>query len=138
MPLPTIDPALPLDDVRARFRALGLLERATGTSFCYALPGGDERMLLILQSVGRGAQIYLYPEAFGRPAGAAQWFYALLEAKGFGMGSKLGPSISLAVDQPEQMEIFWAAFARLLDEAQPDDVAATSRSPARADRTPPR
>lgn len=86
-------------------------------SFFYSLPNRDSRLLLILQSVGRGAQIYLYPEAFARPAGSSQWFYALLEEAGFGMGSKLGPSISLAIDQPSQMELFWAAFTQLLSGA---------------------
>lgn len=109
-----MDVAASLDAVRAHFRALGLGERPAGTSFFYLLPDGSERLLLILQSVGRGAQIYLYPEAFRRPPGAAQWFYAALEAEGFGMGSKLGPSISLDVTDDQRMAIFWSAFERLL------------------------
>lgn len=114
MALTIIDPAFPLDDARARFRAFGLAERAAGSSFFYALPERGGRFLLILHSVGRGAQIYLYPEAFGRSPGAAQWFYATLEAEGFGMGSKLGPSISLPVEDEDGMAVFWHAFDTLM------------------------
>ena len=115
MPLPTTDPALPLDTIRATFRAHGLAERRSGGSYVYTLADDPRaRMLLILQSVGRGAQLYLFPEALRRAGGAAQPFYAALEAAGFGMGSKLGPSISLDVADAAQMTIFWAAFGRLL------------------------
>ena len=114
MTLMTADQAASLDDVRARFRAYGLVEIAAGTSYFYSLPGSAGRLLLILQSVGRGAQIYLYPEAFARPAGAAQWFYATLEAEGFAIGSKLGPSIGLDVTDGERMDAFWVAFTSLL------------------------
>ncbi len=114
MTLTTTDPAVVLDDLRVRFRSFGLEERAAGTSFFYALAGMDGRMLLVLQPFGHGAQIYLYPEALERPAGAAHWFYAALEAEGFGMGSKLGPSISLDLTNPDRMRTFWSAFGDLL------------------------
>ena len=87
-------PTVPLDRVRARFRGFGLTEREAGTSWFYAI-AGVTRPLLVLQAMGRGAQIYLYPHALGREPGAAQWFYAALDEAGFGLGSKLGPSISL-------------------------------------------
>jgi len=116
MALAIMEPSIPLlGPVRERFRSLGLREQAAGTSFFYVLPAGDGRPLLILQPFGYGAQIYLYPEALDRPAGAAQWFYALLEADGFGMGSKAGPSISLALERPDSMATFWRAFERLLE-----------------------
>ena len=108
------DPAPSLDAIRARFRGLGLVETATGTSWFYAAPDTPHRLLLVLQAVGRGMQIYLYPRALGRAPGAAQWFYATLEEAGFGMGSKLGPSISLPVDDGERMALFWDRFALLL------------------------
>jgi hypothetical protein len=73
-------------------------------------------MLLVLQPFGYGAQIYLYPEALRRADGAAQWFYALLEREGFGMGSKAGPSISLPLGDTARMAMFWAAFERLICE----------------------
>jgi hypothetical protein len=104
MPLPTLDPAPSLDATRARFRALGLKERAAGTSFFYLLPDADARILLVLQPFGSGAQICLYPEGLRRTAGAVQWFYARIEDEGFGMGSKLDPSISLPVDRPVLMD----------------------------------
>jgi hypothetical protein len=113
MPLPTVDPAPSLDAMRARFRAFGLKERVAGTSFFYLMPDADARILLVLQPFGAGAQIYLYPEALRRPAGAVQWFYARLEGEGFGMGSKLGPSISLPVDRPALMDVFWTGFEQL-------------------------
>jgi hypothetical protein len=113
MPLPTVDPAPSLDAIRARFRAFGLQERTAGTSFFYLMPDADARILLILQPFGAGAQIYLYPEALARSAGATQWFYAWLENEGFGMGSKLGPSISLPVDRPTLMEVSWTGFDQL-------------------------
>jgi hypothetical protein len=114
MALQVRDPGVPLDDLRLRFRAFGLTEQSAGTSYFYRLPDDAGRMLLILQAAGRGAQIYLYPEALGRPPGAVQWFYALLERQGFGMGSKAGPSITLALNQPSLMDTFWQAFGRLL------------------------
>lgn len=115
MPLPTTDPALPLDDTRARFRAYGLVESYRGTTHIYSVSGaGTTRMLLALQSVGRGAQIYLFPEALNRMPGAAQPFYTTLEAAGFGMGSKLGPSINLALEDEARTHIFWLAFDRLM------------------------
>jgi hypothetical protein len=114
MTLAVTDPAVPLDGIRDRFRALGLLERSAGTSFFYSPVGGGGRMLLVLQPFGYGAQIYLYPEALGRADGAAQWFYALLEGEGFGMGSKAGPSISLPLGDAARMATFWTAFERLL------------------------
>ncbi len=118
MTLATTDPAVPLDDVRARFRACGLAERPSGAGFVYTRGGGAEaRMLLILQAVGRGAQIYLFPEALGRGPGAAQPFYVALEAAGFGIGSKAGPSIGLSVEDDERMTVFWTAFQQLLSAA---------------------
>ena len=112
MSLAVTDLARPLDDVRARFRDLGLEERPAGTSWFYAL--ADGRLLLILSPMGRGAQVYLYPQALGRPPGSAQWLYAALEAADFGMGSKLGPSIGLPLEDEARMALFWSGFARLL------------------------
>jgi len=114
MALTIRDPAVPLDGVRARFRAFGLAERPSGLSWFYALASETGRLLLILTPVGNGAQIYLYPQALGRAPGAAQWFYALLDDAGFGMGSKLGPSISLPLEDAEGMALFWDGFGRLL------------------------
>ena len=114
MTLTIRDPAVPLDGVRARFRGFGLGERPSGLSWFYALAGGTERLLLILTAVGNGAQIYLYPQALRRAPGAAQWFYALLDEAGFGMGSKLGPSISLPLEDGARMALFWDGFGRLL------------------------
>jgi len=122
MPLTRTDPSPSLDDSRARFRDLGLVEEATGTSWFYARGDARQRPLLVLQAVGSGAQIYLYPHALKRAPGAAEWFYAALEEAGFGMGSKLGPSISLPLDDAERMALFWDHFARLL----------TGRPPAEA------
>jgi hypothetical protein len=82
------------------------------------MPDAGARILLVLQPFGAGAQIYLYPEALRRRAGAVQWFYARLEAEGFGMGSKLGPSISLPVDQPARMDVFWAGFEQMFTDAE--------------------
>lgn len=108
-------PVLPLEETRARFRASGLTESCHGTTYAYALTRtGRERMLLVLQSVGYGAQIYLFPEALARPRGAAQPFYAALEAAGFGIGSKLGPSIGFNVRDDAMMATFWQAFEQLL------------------------
>lgn len=118
MPLPTVDPAPSLDAMRARFRAFGLRERSAGTSFFYLMPDAGARILLVLQPFGAGAQIYLYPEALRRRAGAVQWFYDWLETEGFGMGSKLGPSISLPVDQPARMDVFWAGFEQMFTDAE--------------------
>ena len=123
MPFDLTDPAPPLDAVRARFLDLGLVEKAAGTSWFYA-PGDDpSRLLLVLQVVGRGAQVYLYPQALGRAPGAAQWFYAALETAGFGMGSKLGPSISLPLEDAGRMALFWDGFARLLAGESPAGAA---------------
>jgi hypothetical protein len=118
MSLPTVDPAPSLGAIRTRFRTFGLVERPLGTSLFYLMPNDAARMLLVLQPIGTGAQIYLYPEALGRVAGAAQWFYARLEREGFGMGSKLGPSISLPLDQPASMDVFWRGFEQLLNHAE--------------------
>ena len=114
MTLTIRDPAVPLDGVRARFRGFGLGERPSGLSWFYALAGGTERLLLILTAVGNGAQIYLYPQALRRAPGAAQWFYALLDEADFGLGSKLGPSISLPLEDEARMALFWDGFGRLL------------------------
>jgi hypothetical protein len=114
MTLAVAEPVVPIEPVRARFRALGLAELPAGASWFYALPEPPGRLLLVLQAMGRGAQIHLYPHALGRAPGAAQWFYARLEADGFGMGSKAGPSISLALDDEGRMATFWDAFARLI------------------------
>jgi hypothetical protein len=113
------DPAVPLDGIRARFRAFGLAERPSGLSWFYAPARGEGRLLLILTAVGNGAQIYLYPQALGRAPGAAQWFYALLEEADFGLGSKLGPSISLPLEDEARMALFWDGFGRLLAEEPP-------------------
>jgi hypothetical protein len=118
------DPPVPLDDVRGRFRGLGLTEQEAGTSWFYALAGAG-RPLLVLQAVGRGAQIYLYPHALGREPGAAQWFYAALDEAGFGLGSKLGPSISLPLEDAERMTFFWDGFARLLAGERPAESRST-------------
>lgn len=108
-------PDVPLEETRARFRANGLAETYRGATYVYSLArDGREQMLLVLQAVGYGAQIYLFPEALALPRGAAQPFYAALEAAGFGMGSKLGPSISFNVRDPAMMATFWQAFERLL------------------------
>ena len=123
MPLTRTDPAPSLDDIRARFRELGLVEEVAGTSWFYAPGDAPQRPVLVLQVVGRGAQIYLYPHALGRAPGAAQWFYAALEAAGFGMGSKLGPSISLPLEDAERMALFWGHFARLLTGRPPAEAA---------------
>lgn len=113
MTLTVIEPRVPLAPLRTRLRELGLTERQAGTSYFYAAGDGG-RMLLVLQPFGYGAQVYLYPEALGRVEGAAQWFYALLEAEGFGMGSKAGPSISLPLADAARMATFWTAFERLV------------------------
>ena len=114
MTLTIADPAVPLDEVRVRFCAFGLAERQSGTSWFYALPTAPDRPLLLLSPMGRGAQIYLYPQALGRVAGAAQWFYAALDDASFSFGSKLGPSISLPLDDCDRMALFWAGFNQLL------------------------
>jgi hypothetical protein len=107
-------PAVSLEETRARFRGFGLLEQVSGESFLYGPADAPGRMLLILTPQGLGAQIYLFPEALARAPGAAQPFYAALEAAGFGMGSKLGPSIGLAILDEERMTIFWEEFGRLM------------------------
>jgi hypothetical protein len=107
-------PVVSLEETRARFRAFGLLERASGESFLYRPSEAPGRMLLILTPQGLGAQIYLFPEALARAPGAAQPFYAALEAAGFGMGSKLGPSIGLDITNQARMAIFWEEFGRLM------------------------
>jgi hypothetical protein len=115
MALAITDPAVPLDAIRAGFRDRGLHETVAGTSFVYSLDSDPHgRMALILQAVGRGAQIYLFPEAFGRAPGFAQPFYAALDSAGFGMGSKAGPSISLDVDDSDRMAVFWQAWSHYL------------------------
>jgi hypothetical protein len=117
MTLRTAPPALSLDETRARFRAFGLRERVAGTSVLYAPPGGPaEALFLVLNGSGTGAQIYLYPDTLHRPPGWAQPFYRTLDEAGFGMGSKLGPSITLEPADPERMAFFWAAFAALMGE----------------------
>src|SRR5437870_2664862 len=107
-------PAVSLEETRARFRAFGLLERASGESFLYGPAQSPGRMLLILTPQGLGAQIYLFPEALARAPGVAQPFYAALEAAGFGMGSKLGPSIALNIGDEARMATFWEEFGRLM------------------------
>ena len=114
MSVRVVEPAVPLDGVRGRLRSLGLLEQAAGTSFLYRLSEPEWRILLILHATGRNAQVYLYPQALGRAPGSTQWFYAALEAAGFGMGSKAGPSITLPLADAALLDVFWTQLARLL------------------------
>ena len=114
MTLRVMEPKVPLDGIRARLRSLGLLEQAAGTSFLYRLSEPEQRILLILHATGGAAQVYLYPQALGRAPGSTQWFYAALEAAGFGMGSKAGPSIALPLTDAALMDVFWTHCARLL------------------------
>ena len=113
MTLQTAPSAVSLDGVRARFRALGLRESGVGASFLYAPPARDA-VLLVLQEYGNGAQIYLFPDALGRPPGVAGLFYRTLDEAGFRLGSKAGPSISLDLADGERMTRFWDAFADLM------------------------
>jgi hypothetical protein len=110
MAMLTPPPVADLAPLRARFRAAGLVEQAVGLSWLYTYPP-DGRAALILSAAGRSAQLYLFPEAFPGPA---QPFYAALDRAGFGMGSKLGPSISFDPADPERLAFFWHGFAGLL------------------------
>lgn len=121
-----------LEAVRSRLCGHGLHEGFVGTSYLYSVGEGlAARLLLVLHAVGTGAQVYLFPEALARTPGAAQPFYAALEAAGFGMGSKLGPSISLPLADEQRMHYFWSAFALLMHPQQMGTRHASPMIPAR-------
>jgi hypothetical protein len=56
-------------------------------------------------------------------ASGTSWSYAALEEAGFGMGSKLGPSISLPLEDAERMALLRDGFARLQAGESPAEAA---------------
>jgi hypothetical protein len=77
-------------------------------------PGGVTRQFATLHAGLQAATVYLYPDALGRAAGHSSAFYRMLDDAGFGMGSKLGPSIGINLDDARQLRLFRDGVAALL------------------------
>ncbi len=109
--------------LRALLRSLGLVEEATTGAFVYWCPhpGGRFRQFATLHVRGRGATVYLYPDALGREPGFATRFYLLLDEAGLGMGSKAGPSIGIDLDDPAQVRAFAEGLRTLFPPDRPNE-----------------
>jgi len=107
--------------LRAFLRSLGLEERPCGDTYLYYVSGaaGAARQLATLHGALRTATIYLYADALGQQNGYGDGFYRTVEDAGLGMGSKLGPSVAMGLDQPRQLATFRAAMTALLGPAVP-------------------
>lgn len=115
-PADVFEIAGPLVAVRTEFRALGLIEAAVGPAFEYHVRRGAAGTALFatLHLQGHSATIYLYPDALGGRPGVATGFYLRLDEAGFGLGSKLGPSISFDPEDAAQRGMFFTGLRAVL------------------------
>lgn len=91
------------DELRALLRSFGLSERESAGVYVYRL---GPRQVATLRGSMRSATLYLYPDALGRGPGVASTFYRTLDLAGLGMGSKLGPSVDLSLENREHVALF--------------------------------
>jgi hypothetical protein len=111
-----LNESLEFDELRAFVRGLGLVEEALEGGYIYSCAGprGEMHRFLTLHG-GRGrATVYLYPDALGRPAGHATAFYLRLDAAGFDLGSKLGPSIGIDLTDDARLQLFRDGLAEVV------------------------
>jgi hypothetical protein len=110
------DPPDASEDLRAFLRSLGLIEQPSADCFLFLWrqPGGVTRQFATLHTGLHSVTVYLYPDALGRAAGHASAFYRILDDAGVGMGSKLGPSIGINLDDVRQLRLFRDGVAALL------------------------
>ncbi len=103
------------DDFRRFLCSLGLDEQASGGCYLYAFshPADGWRQFATVSCTMRQVTIYLYPDALGRDPGHAGRFYRTLDDAGFGMGSKLGPSIAFSLDNEARLHQFKQELAAL-------------------------
>ena len=103
-------------NLRAFLRSLGLIEQPSGDCFLFLWrqPGGVTRQFATLHAGLHSVTVYLYPDALGRYVGHASAFYRMLDDAGLGMGSKLGPSIGINLDDVRQLRLFRDGLAALL------------------------
>ena len=120
------------DEVRALLRSFGLSESEAAGVYVYRL---GARQVATLRGSMHSATLYLYPDALGRGAGVASSFYRTLDLAGLGMGSKLGPSVDLDLENAAHVALFREKLTALFTPAAPpsgltaaaraDTVAAT-------------
>jgi hypothetical protein len=106
------------DRLRDFVRGLGFVEEALDGGYIYSCTGtgGSMRRFMTLHGGRSHATVYLYPDALGRPPGHATAFYLALDAAGFDLGSKLGPSIGFDLTDETRVRFFREELARIVRE----------------------